>query len=251
MTKFIFIRNIKLILIFVILFQSMSFAQDIIYKKTNDSIVCKIIDIKTSYISYKLFNSNDTVTYKILLDEYEFFTKQKNADELNEVNYKINIQPLKKGAYLTFQEYLNNSPSIIFDFKVVTRSDNRIALWGGKKFKIISKDNNVKQKSINKEFWGLCDGTDCYVNCKNLNGFKTYSFLSREKERAFFYAIPSKKDKKKLKISTLSNTAIAAMVIGGAIGGAICGAIVSVPNTNIRVLYLLSYKTGKFEFCGK
>ncbi|NCO54495.1 MAG: hypothetical protein GW876_03700, partial [Bacteroidetes bacterium] len=84
-----------------------------------------------------------------LLDEYEFFTKQKNADELNEVNYKINIQPLKKGAYLTFQEYLNNSPSIIFDFKVVTRSDNRIALWGGKKFKIISKDNNVKQKSIN------------------------------------------------------------------------------------------------------
>jgi len=149
MTKFIFIRNIKLIFIFVILFQSTSFAQDIIYKKTNDSIVCNIIDIKTSYISYKLFNSNDTVTYKILLDEYEFFTKQKNADELNEVNYKINIQPLKKGAYLTFQEYLNNSPSIIFDFKVVTRSDNRIALWGGKKFKIISKDNNVKQKSIN------------------------------------------------------------------------------------------------------
>jgi len=149
MTKFIFIRNIKLILIFVILFQSMSFAQDIIYKKTNDSIVCNIIDVKAAYISYKLFNSNDTVTYKILLDEYEFFTKQKNADELNEVNYKINIQPLKKGAYLTFQEYLNNSPSIIFDFKVVTRSDNRIALWGGKKFKIISKDNNVKQKSIN------------------------------------------------------------------------------------------------------
>ena len=67
----------------------MSFAQDIIYKKTNDSIVCNIIDVKAAYISYKLFNSNDIVIYKILLDEYEFFIKQKNAEELNEVNYKI------------------------------------------------------------------------------------------------------------------------------------------------------------------
>ncbi len=245
MTKIILKRNIQLIFVFVIIIQSMSFAQDIIYKKSNDSIVCNIIEVKASYISYKLNNSTDTNTYKILLEDYEYFTKQTKYENNYSVNYKISNQQLKKGAYLTFQEYLNNNPSVLFEFEVITRTDNQVALWGGKKFRIISKDKNVKHKRVNNEFWGLCDGTDCYINCKNLNGHNSYSFLTREKERAFFYSLPIKNDKKNIK-----NKNQDAIIAGVFLGGLAGAAIMANSGKDLKVLYLLNYKTGSYKLCG-
>ncbi|PIY02524.1 MAG: hypothetical protein COZ21_13715, partial [Bacteroidetes bacterium CG_4_10_14_3_um_filter_31_20] len=99
--------------------------------------------------------------------------------------------------------------------------------------------------SVNKEFWGVCDGTDCYINCYNFNKHTDYSFLTREKDRAFFYSLPIKSDKKNIK-----NKNQDAVIAGAFLGGLVGAAIMANSGKNLKVLYLLDYKTGNYKLCG-
>lgn len=62
-------------LLAIILFpDSVTFSQDVIYFKNNvDSIKCRIIEDKITYLKYKLINSNDTTTYVLTQNQYDYY----------------------------------------------------------------------------------------------------------------------------------------------------------------------------------
>jgi len=80
------------------------------------------------------------------------------------------------------------------------------------------------------DFWGICDGKNIYINCKVFLNQRMYSFLTIEKDDAFFYANPL--------TFKLNEDAL----IFGAIGGAIYNS-----NYNGKVLYRLDYQNGKIS----
>lgn len=74
-------------------------------------------------------------------------------------------QPLKKGFYKTYQEYLDNSPSIIADFTTeLFRASKRDTTIIAGSYKLIG--NDVKMKKI----WGFCDGESVFIRYKVLIG---------------------------------------------------------------------------------
>ena len=217
----------------------------IILKEGNDKIKCKILEDKITHLLYKLANSIDTNTYKITQADYDYFiisTDNKTNYEL-EFSKEIPIVTAKskdllvKGAYRTFYEFINNKPSLIFDFKVIQRSNSSVAMYGGTTFKIKNLDDSIKMKNIKNDFWGLCDGKNIYINCKVFLKQKSYSFLTIEKEQAYFYANSNYE---------YNEDVIVAGMMFGAIGG-----MVAASNNSSRALYRLDYNTGAISIYNK
>lgn len=72
---------------------------------------------------------------------------------------------LKKGFYKTYQEYLDNSPSIIADFTTeLYRASKRDTTIIAGSYKLISNDVNIKK------IWGFCDGESVFIRYKVLIG---------------------------------------------------------------------------------
>jgi hypothetical protein len=100
-------------------------AQDIIILKNNtDTIHCKIIQDKIISIEYKLAHSADTNTYSVKTSETEGYIIGKY--ELNSDEYKQFLESYREietqmsdkmkyisGFYLSFEDFINNTPSII------------------------------------------------------------------------------------------------------------------------------------------
>ena len=63
--------------------------------------------------------------------------------------------------------------------------------------------------------------------------------------RAFFYSLPIKSDKKNIK-----NKNQDAVIAGAFLGGLVGAAIMANSGKNLKVLYLLDYKTGNYKLCG-
>lgn len=75
----------------------------------------------------------------------------------------VNRTPLKRGFYKTYQEYLDNSPSITADFTttVFTASKKDPTIIAGT-FRL--KNSNVQLNKI----WGFCDGESVFIRYKVL-----------------------------------------------------------------------------------
>ena len=208
----------------------------IILKQGKEQIKCKIIDDKIAYLTYKMPNSQDTLNISQV--DYDYFIDNKDSVFNQAVEFKKEFpiliakknDSLIKGAYKTFYEFINNKPSVIFDFKVRQRSNSSIAMYGGTTFKITLLDDSIKKRNLMNDFWGICDGKNIYINCKVFLNQRMYSFLTIEKDDAFFYANPL--------TFKLNEDAL----IFGAIGGAIYNS-----NYNGKVLYRLDYQNGKIS----
>jgi len=77
---------------------------------------------------------------------------------LTQINYSQNLIiddsiTLKKGIYQNFKEFKFNSPTIPFEYEILT-SDNQI-------YKL--KIDKTKTDEIGP-IWGFCDGTNIYIN---------------------------------------------------------------------------------------
>lgn len=235
----------KLFLMFIFLFFVIFTisSQDFIILKNSDTIKCKILDDKISFLEYKL-NLNDTTVYTIKADIFDFYIKNDNIDasantsqiiKTEELKYKINCKTLKKGAYLNFDEFINNNPSIDFNFIVIKRSNFSIAMMGGNNYKVKVLDNSMDPSRVKRKFWGICDGKECYINCFPISKIKHYGQLLLEGIQAYFYAMPSNQERR--------NSTMAAGVMFGAVGGAVAGASAAFD----RNLYRLDFKTGEIR----
>jgi len=71
-----------------------------------------------------------------------------------------------KGAYMSFEEILERSPSRQMELDLVRRTQGDIKMSGGNDFKFESKDKSVSKKTIKKEIWAYSFGDTLYVNCR-------------------------------------------------------------------------------------
>lgn len=229
----------KIIAIFIYLLISTLdiYSQDFIILKNNDTIKCKIIEDKVSFIFYKLINSPDTVTLKINQADYDYYIIKSDIlpDYKSSAFYNTNIPEVKKiykkGVYLTFQQLVNDSPSFNSKFEIIKRTESDIKLMGGNDYKIVSLSDSLSNSTIRKA-WVICDGKDCYINSQQFSQYRFYCILTFENNYAYFSSLPFDRNN----INNLSFS-------GGAIGGAISGAAAALE----RTLYKIYLKNGKIE----
>lgn len=234
--------KIYLILFLIIITNNQLKCQDVIILKNGDSIKCKIIEDKITYLTFKFFKT-DTTIQQIDANKFDYYIK-KEIEETTETtpvvipkieektNYLIYTEPLKRGAYMSKDEFLNNNPSIDFAFEIKQRSKFSIVMVGGNDYKVIILDKNIKRKQVKKKFWGICDGKNCYINCFRESKLNHYSILTIEKDRAFFKALPTAEER-------ASFAGVATFFFGGVIGG-----IIAAKEALVRYLYCYDYKTG-------
>lgn len=69
-----------------------------------------------------------------------------------------------KGAYMSFEEIINKSPSKQLDLEIEKRSIGDIRMSGGNDFKITSKDKNIPTKTLKRELWAYSFGDTLFLN---------------------------------------------------------------------------------------
>jgi len=70
-----------------------------------------------------------------------------------------------KGAYMSFDEIINKTPSKQLDLQIVKRTMGDIKMNGGNDYKFESKDKSVPKKTIKREIWAYSLGDTLYINC--------------------------------------------------------------------------------------
>lgn len=148
----------------------------------------KIKSIVSAHSDHTLYTKNGTFEYskidaiEFLSNEKRYLSKQDDIyHDLNfskDQNYKrhlnlteheksliINADTLKKGIYLSFNEFKYNNPSLPFDYDISSTEKKYEEAFSGHKeltfYKIFI--NKTKSKSIGKIF-GFCDGNNIYLH---------------------------------------------------------------------------------------
>ncbi len=132
---------------------------------------------------------------------------------------------LKRGCYVSVQEFLTNSPSVLDSFVVesVMRTQKN---WEGTLSRTPYYAGKIKKV---KHIWGFCDGEDTYV----FHQKEFFKIVSSETGHHFFaYEIID------------PSYAIAPSLYGGAIGGGIAISIVISNCKKQKVEYKIHPKTG-------
>jgi hypothetical protein len=95
---------------------------------------------------------------KIYLSLFVSFTLFTAYGQLDSSKHQSKI--LKKGLYKSYEEFLNNAPSVSEDFSVTTfiKSETDSTIIAAN----YSLNSNSKKIS---PVWGFCDGASVYVNC--------------------------------------------------------------------------------------
>jgi hypothetical protein len=83
----------------------------------------------------------------------------------NDINnsYTVKLENLKKGIYLSNQEFIANNPSISSDFLIKTRNRFLQGLFFAKPNILKIKNENGKYKRVKLPCWGFYDGKDLYL----------------------------------------------------------------------------------------
>lgn len=85
------------------------------------------------------------------------------------------VQTFERGIYLSFEDYLNNSPSRKDFFQIYEENEMAIGRIRNKSDRIVSgtqqmisiyrlKDKDGKRFKGQKDFWGFSDGNNVYIN---------------------------------------------------------------------------------------
>jgi hypothetical protein len=81
------------------------------------------------------------------------------------INSKPQTHPYPKGAYMSFDEIINRSPSLQLDLKLIKRTIFDIEMNGGNDYKFESEDESIPKKTIKKVIWAYSLGDTLYINC--------------------------------------------------------------------------------------
>ncbi len=85
------------------------------------------------------------------------------AQELPEI---LKTQQYKRGIYKDFGEFLKNAPSITDKFIIDSESSDKKIEKGSAVYHLTMLDSIYTRKNM-KKFWGVCDGTQIFVNEAN------------------------------------------------------------------------------------
>ncbi|MCG6190478.1 DUF6563 family protein [Maribellus maritimus] len=145
-------------------------------------------------------------------------------------------QNYPKGAYMSFDEIVNKTPSQQYDFDVERRTNGDIKMVGGNDYKISSADKSIKKKFIKKEMWAYSNGDTLYINCFQYKIQPWYaSVISDGKYLVVRAGLSQLSDEQKEQMAMASYF--------GAIGGAIAGAKMAM----MRFLYIIDKSTNEIS----
>lgn len=139
-----------------------------------------------------------------------------------------------KGAYMSFEEIVDKTPSQQYALEVEKRTKGDIKMVGGNDYKIISADKAIKTKIIKKEMWAYSDGDTLYLNCFQYKVQPWYAKVISDGDYLVFRGGLSQhmdEQKKQMEIGFYF----------GAIGGAMAGAKMAM----LRFLYVVEKETNE------
>jgi len=135
----------------------------------------------------------------------------------------------KKGIYLTFDEFLNDAPSVQVAFVLQERSRSKQFWVGGSDYALLVPDGIGGMKKANK-YWGLCDGDSIYINVSNYQ--KNRGYIKLLKLGRFCYTKGPTSD-------ALEGNAAVAGVAAGVVGGVLA----NIPH---EAAFIFNINNGKF-----
>jgi hypothetical protein len=151
---------------------------------------------------------------------------------LNGVNSNSQTNHFPKGAYMSFDEIINKTPTKQLDLQIVKRTMSDIKMNGGNDYKFVSKDKSIHKKTIKREICAYSFGDTLYINCIHFYMQIWYAPLISDGKYLVVKAGLSNYVEEQKKQMALLNSF-------GAIGGAIQGAKLA----TLRFLYVIDKNT--------
>lgn len=145
-------------------------------------------------------------------------------------------QKYPKGLYMSYEEIINQSPSVLDDIVLIKRSHGDISMVGGNDYKLES--STLDKKVLKRNAFAYSDGDTLYINCMQYDAQPWYAKVYSVGDYLLFDAGISKKSQKTDKVGL----AVASAVLGG-FGGAISGAKAA----HIRYHYALKLDGNVFD----
>ena len=147
----------------------------------------------------------------------------------------LKAEKLKRGIYASFDDFLNNDPSVHIEFTLKQRSRVKQYWFGGSDYTVQVTGANGLMTNANK-YWGVCDGDSVYVNASNYQKARGYVKLLRLGRFCYTKGITSD--------YLEGNGAIYSVgAVGGAVGGAVVGALANIPQ---QAAFIFNINNGKF-----
>ena len=81
----------------------------------------------------------------------------------------------ENGAYATFIDFQNNTPTYKDTFVVIKRTKGDIQAWGGNDYKLECNNDQIKKKILKNQLWGVVVNDTLYINGKSITGGTWYS----------------------------------------------------------------------------
>ncbi len=140
----------------------------------------------------------------------------------------LNTNKFNKGIYKTYEEFLNNSPSIDYELIVRPKTENAIKNNGGGYYEIIGVNLQANQKRVTsapliKNNFGYCDGNNIYVFDRYLH--KNYSISASKILLISRFMIIQSYDPN-VAVNDVNSAVLMGSILGGVIGAAITSAVV-------------------------
>jgi len=82
-------------------------------------------------------------------------------------------QKYPKGLYMSYEEILSRSPSVLDSINVVVRTHSEISMVGGNDYKLESEI--VANKILKRKAYAYSDGDTLFINCKHYNAQPWYA----------------------------------------------------------------------------
>lgn len=156
------------VLFFCACFLNVSAQDKIILKNGYDTVLCKILQDKIRFIEYRLYNSDDTTTYKLFAEQIEGYMIESNLTD-GEAKVKAdsaeksgNTNDLKIGFYLNYSEFINNKPSVNTEIRLFYVYDAPLYVSEISLCDLMLKCGSRSLFCINSGYWGYCDGNMQY-----------------------------------------------------------------------------------------
>lgn len=143
-------------------------------------------------------------------------------------------QNIKEGAYLSIEEFKENTPSYTCPLEIIERTKGNIRANGGNDYKIEADKSDITKKSLKKKVWGVYNNDTLYLNGIPITGYLWYAKVEIYGKYCFLRAAYPMKPEIQEELG-LDNKEIGNMF--GAVGGAIQGA--KVATMRVPIIYNL------------
>lgn len=141
-----------------------------------------------------------------------------------------------KGLYMSYEEIVNKTPSVMDTVVVKKRTSFDIAMVGGNDYEL--KSPTITKKVLKKKAFAYSDGDTLYINCIKYGAQPWYAKVSDAGKYLVFSAAMSKES-----VRAGNTNPLIMSFMFGALGGALGGAM----SAQERYVYTVELKENKFD----